>query len=107
MEISPSAELRKQIKVGLPQLEPVSTTLRVAGRVEADATRMARVSAPVTGRILELKAIEGQHVSKGEVLATIYSTELSSAQSEYLKAYSQRQMADRAVAEQSNFSTPA
>jgi cobalt-zinc-cadmium efflux system membrane fusion protein len=98
MEISPSEDLKKQIKVGLPQFESVSTTLRVAGRVEADATRMARVSAPVTGRILELKAIEGQHVSKGDVLATIYSTELSSAQSDYLKAHSQRQMAERAVA---------
>ena len=61
------------------------------------ATRMARVSAPVTGRILELKVIEGQHVSKGDVLATIYSTELSSAQSDYLKAHSQRQVAERAV----------
>lgn len=97
MEISPSPDLKKQIKVGLPQFESVSTTLRVAGRVEADATRMARVSAPVTGRILELKVIEGQHVTKGDVLATIYSTELSSAQSDYLKAYSQRQVAERAV----------
>ena len=58
---------------------------------------MARVSAPVTGRILELKAIEGQHVSKGEVLARIYSTELSSTQSDFLKAHSQRQVAERAV----------
>ena len=98
MEITPAAELRKQIRIGQPQREPVSSTLRVSGRVEADGTRMARVSAPVTGRILEVNAIEGQHVGKGEVLASIYSTELSSAQSEYLKAYSQRQQADRAVA---------
>ncbi len=58
---------------------------------------MARVSAPVTGRILELKVIEGQHVSKGEVLARIYSTELSSTQSDFLKAHSERQVAERAV----------
>src|SRR5690349_15348117 len=98
MEITPSPELRKQLRITQPQKEPVSTTLQVSGRVEADGTRMARVSAPVTGRILEMKVIEGQHVRKGEVLATIYSTELSSAQSEFLKAYSQRQVAERAVA---------
>jgi membrane fusion protein, heavy metal efflux system len=98
MEITPSPELRKQLRISQPQREPVSSTLRVSGRVEADGTRMARVSAPVTGRILEMKVIEGQHVRTGEVLATIYSTELSSAQSEFLKAYSQRQVADRAVA---------
>jgi cobalt-zinc-cadmium efflux system membrane fusion protein len=97
MEISPSADLKKQLRVGEPQREPVSSTLRVAGRVEANGNRMARVSAPVTGRILEVKAIEGQHVTKGEVLATVYSTELSSAQSEFLKASSLRQVSERAV----------
>ena len=55
MEITPGEDLRKQIRIGQPQSELVSSTLRVAGRVEADGTRMARVSAPVTGRILELK----------------------------------------------------
>ena len=69
MEITTAEDLTKQIRIGQPQSELVSSTLRVAGRVEADGTRMARVSAPVTGRILELKVIEGQHVSKGEVLA--------------------------------------
>lgn len=97
LEISPEDSLKKQIRVGQPKSEAVSTTLRVAGRVEADGTRMARVSAPVTGRILEVKVIDGQHVRKGEVLATIYSTELSSAQSDFLKAFSQRQMGERAV----------
>jgi cobalt-zinc-cadmium efflux system membrane fusion protein len=96
-EISPGPDLAKQIKIGPCQWQAVSGILRVAGRVEADATRMARVSAPVTGRIVELNAIEGQQVAKGEVLATIYSTELSSAQSSMLKAASQRQVAERAV----------
>jgi cobalt-zinc-cadmium efflux system membrane fusion protein len=98
MEITPDAELRKQLRITEPLREPVSASLLVSGRVEADGTRMARVSAPVTGRILEMKVIEGQHVRKGEILATIYSTELSSAQSEFLKASSQRQVAERAVA---------
>lgn len=98
LEIAPHEELLKQIKTGQPHWRSVSGTLRVAGRVEANEMRMARVSAPVTGRIVELKAIEGQPVRRGEVLATIYSTELSSAQSGLLKAHSQRQLADRAVA---------
>lgn len=97
LEITPGEELRNLIKVGEPQMKAVGGTLRVAGRVEADATRMARVSAPVTGRLTEMNVIEGEHVEKGQVLATIYSTELSSAQSSFLKAHSERQVAERAV----------
>ncbi len=97
LEIAPSADLQKQIKTGRPRWETVTSTLRVAGRVEADGTRMARVSAPVTGRLVEMNAYEGQQVRKGEVLATVYSTELSAAETDFLKANSQRQMADRAM----------
>jgi cobalt-zinc-cadmium efflux system membrane fusion protein len=59
---------------------------------------MARVSAPVTGRIMDLDVIEGQIVTRGQVLATIHSTDLSAVESTFLKADSQYQLADRAVA---------
>jgi cobalt-zinc-cadmium efflux system membrane fusion protein len=98
LEITLDANLQKFVRVGVAQTEPVSSTLRVAGRIEADGTRLARISAPVTGRILDMKVIEGQQVHAGEVLATIYTTELSSAQSELLKLLAQRQVAERAVA---------
>jgi cobalt-zinc-cadmium efflux system membrane fusion protein len=98
LEITVRADLMRQIRVGEPKWEQVSGTLRVAGRVEADETRMARVSAPVTGRIMDLDVIEGQVVTRGQVLATIHSTDLSAVESTFLKADSQYQLADRAVA---------
>jgi membrane fusion protein, heavy metal efflux system len=97
LEIRTGEDLRKRIEVGQAQIRSVAGSLRVAGRIEADETRLARVSAPVTGRIVELEAVEGQQVRRGQVLANIYSTELSAAQSEYLKAQTQRQVAERAV----------
>jgi membrane fusion protein, heavy metal efflux system len=97
LEISPGPDLALQIKVGEVRSQAVSGTLRVASRVEADETRMARVSAPMTGRLVELAVFEGQQVKQGQVLATLYSADLSSAQSSYLKAHSQRQLAERAV----------
>jgi cobalt-zinc-cadmium efflux system membrane fusion protein len=90
-------DLQDRVKVGTPEKRHVSGTLHVAGRVEADETRLARVSVPVTGRIVELNAVEGQHVHKGQVLAVIYGSELSTAQSAFLKAHSQRQVNERAV----------
>jgi membrane fusion protein, heavy metal efflux system len=90
--------LMKRIRIGDVGWTEVAGTLRVAGRVEADETRMARINAPVSGRIVELRVTEGQHVEQGEVLATIHSTELTNAQSALLRALTQHRLADRAVA---------
>lgn len=98
LEIEVSSDLHLDIKVGEPSLRPVSATLSVAGRVEADETRMIRVSAPVSGRIIELNVVKGQHVEKGQIIATLHSTELAQAQSEFLKETTGKQQADRAVA---------
>src|SRR5581483_5487570 len=97
-EITHERSLLEQIRTGRPKWAEVNNTLRVAGRVEADAHRIARVSEPAAGRIIELEVLEGQAVKRGQVLATLYSTELSSAQFAFLKAYSQQQLAERAVA---------
>ena len=98
MEVRPTEALLKQLKLGTPMAKPVTASLRVSGRVEADETRMARVSAPVTGRITELEVYPGQVVKRGQVLATLYSTELSAVQFAFVKAVSQQGLMQRAAA---------
>lgn len=107
--VSPQAALQDPLEVSVDdsmqamlRLEPVvwaevRETLRVPGRIEVDETRFARVGASVTGRIVELGAAVGQPVRRGSVLATINSTELAGTQLAYLKALSQRQLAERAA----------
>lgn len=98
LEIEVRPDLLLQVKVGEPVWQNVSDSLSVPGRIETDETRMVRVSAPVTGRILDLNVIEGQIVQKGQVIATLYSTDLAAAQSSFIKAISQQQLAERSVA---------
>jgi len=98
LAITAHAELAARLKTGSPVLSEVRETLRVPGRVEADETRLARVGAPVPGRITDLEAREGDAVRRGQVLAVLNSTELSAAQLGYLKALSQRGLAVRAAA---------
>ena len=98
LEVKVSDSLLKQIKIGTPSIEPVSKTMRAAARIQADATRMARVGSPVDGRITKLFVMEGQHVRRGEVIADIHSNQLSDAEFTFLKAYSQEQLSKRAVA---------
>ncbi len=97
MVIQVSEDMMKEISIGEPKWEAVNHTLRVSAMVQADETRIARVSSPVIGRILNLDVVEGQEVKRGQVLAVIRSTELSNSQLQFLKAFSQRQLSERAV----------
>ena len=97
LAIQAQAELAARLKTGAPEMTEVRETLRVPGRIEADETRLARVGAPVPGRVTDLEAREGDAVRRGQVLAVINSTELSTAQLAYLKAVSQRGLAARAA----------
>jgi cobalt-zinc-cadmium efflux system membrane fusion protein len=75
----------------------VGTAVTVAAQVEVDETRVTRVGVPVMGRISKLSVREGQEVQRGQLLALVHSTGLSDAQLAFLKAVSQRQVAQRAV----------
>lgn len=97
LAVTAQAELAARLKTGTPALAEVRETLRVPGRIVADETRLARVGAPVPGRVTDLQAREGDAVRRGQVLAVIGSTELSTAQLAYLKAVSQRGLAARAA----------
>lgn len=94
-EVKINPALRPQIRVGAAEWADVQASLAVTGRIEADETRLERVGSPVTGRIAELKVIEGQNVRRGDVLATLNSTELSEGQFAYLRAMSQADLARR------------
>jgi cobalt-zinc-cadmium efflux system membrane fusion protein len=98
LEIKVDETLRQQIQIGEPKSSEVVAKLEVAGRIEADATRLARIGSPVTGRITDLLVTEGEHVRRGQVLAGIHSKELSDAQFNFLKAYSQHEVSERAAA---------
>lgn len=100
--VAPAPELLAQLQLADIGTRPVAETLRVAGRIDFDEQRLARIGATVTGRVMQIDALLGQEVKKGEVLARLNSSELSSQQLAYLKARAQlelnRRNAERAKA---------
>jgi len=100
--VAPAPELLEQLKLKTVATEPVAETLRVAGKIDFDEQRLARIGATVTGRVTQIDALLGQAVKKGDVLARLNSSELSSQQLAYLKARSElelnRRNAERAKA---------
>lgn len=92
-----SSSFAAQIKLAAVETREVSDTLRVAGRVEYDERRVARIGATVTGRVMDLTGHLGQSVQAGTELAHLHSTELGNHQLAYLKARSQVDLHSRAV----------
>ncbi|UCV15410.1 efflux RND transporter periplasmic adaptor subunit [Quatrionicoccus australiensis] len=100
--VTPGQELLGQLKLADVSKQPVAETLRVAGQIGFDEQRLARIGATITGRVTDIDALLGQSVKKGDVLASLNSSELSSQQLAYLKARAQlelnRRNAERAKA---------
>ena len=90
--VTPAPELLAQLKLAPLSTQPVAETLRVAGRIDFDEQRLARIGATITGRVTDIDALLGQEVKKGEVLARLNSSELSTQQLAYLRARAQLEL---------------
>ena len=90
------AELAPRLKLVTLIPQPITETLRVAGRLDFDELKLARIGAPVTGRVSRIDVTVGQQVAAGAVLAQLHSTELGQAQLAYLKTRSHRELTQRA-----------
>ena len=69
-----------EVKSGLVNIE-----IQLPGKIELDPTKSVRMSTYIAGRIDQLFVnFEGAYVEKGQVVATLYSPQMITAQQEYL-----------------------
>jgi membrane fusion protein, heavy metal efflux system len=98
LKVKVNAELQREIKVGKPSWQEVTSEEKVSARVETDASQVARIGSPVDGRITKVLVYEGQHVLGGQVMAMLHSNALSDTQFAFLKAFSQARLAEQSSA---------
>jgi cobalt-zinc-cadmium efflux system membrane fusion protein len=72
--------------------------LRVTGTVTADVSRNVPVISLASGRVLETKARLGDQVTKGQLLMTVQSADISGAYSDYLQAVADEALAAKQLA---------
>jgi cobalt-zinc-cadmium efflux system membrane fusion protein len=96
-QVTAPDSLLPQIKLAALGTAPISETLRVAGRIDFDEQRVARIGAPVTGRVVDLLANPGDSVRAGQALAQLHSVELGNAQLAYVKAAAQARLQGQAA----------
>lgn len=95
--VTASEEMLRQITVKPVETAPTSQSERIAGRIDFDQQRLARVGANVTGRITQLNVTRGQSVKAGDLLAQLHSTELGTSQLNYLSAGARAELNERNV----------
>lgn len=77
-------------------LGPAQSILTLSGKVAYGEDRYSRISSALQGRVVKLHVKLGDHVSAGDVLATIESPEIAAAYSEFIKEQSELVFARRA-----------
>ncbi len=86
--ITINKDLGSLIKTHALRAVEVLDLLRLAGRLELNGYKTARIGAPMTGRISDFRTFIGPEVRQGEALAEMNSQELTSVQLDFLKAHS-------------------
>jgi cobalt-zinc-cadmium efflux system membrane fusion protein len=71
--------------------------LDIPAHIEADPSRVVRIFPPLSGRMLGLRVLPGQEVKKGDVVATLQSSDIAVARSDFEKAKIEVLRADRAL----------
>jgi cobalt-zinc-cadmium efflux system membrane fusion protein len=75
-------------------VEPVHDALTLAARIQANPTTVVHIYPPISGRVLALKVLPGQEVTKGQIVGMLQSTDLQQSRSDYEKAKIEAARAD-------------
>ena len=93
LKLSPEALKTLNINTAPVELRALGGGIKTTAVIEPDQTRIAHVSPRIPGRVIEVKALLGDRVMKGQILAELDSIELGQAKADYLKAKANLQIA--------------
>ncbi len=92
-----STKAETDIKLVTPTQETRGSVLETSGKIQFNEEAVTRVHSPVTGRVVEVLAKPGDVVEAGHALFTLDSPDLGQAKSDYVKAISDVERADKAL----------
>lgn len=97
VELSPEAAARIRISTAPAQTRAVGYALSTTGRVDFDQDHFAHVAPRVPGRVHRVDVSLGARVKRGQTLAIIDSIELGRTKSNFLRARSQLDLAEKTL----------
>lgn len=88
------------IKTGIVETRPVSSILRLNGRIDVPPQNMISVSIPLGGYLKSTRMLPGTHVSKGQVIAVMEDPQYIQLQQDYLVTTTRLSYADKELQRQ-------
>ena len=95
-KVGPVVESKPRVETTLAELGSDVHELSLAGKIAYGEDRYSRVSSPLQGRVVEVRAHLGEHVQAGSVLLVLDSQEIAQAYAEYAKEDSELRYETRA-----------
>ncbi|BCA53273.1 putative Acriflavine resistance protein A [Nitrospira sp. KM1] len=93
--IHSAIEAKPRIEVGTVEMKSGEHDLTLAGKVAYGEDRYSRISSPLQGRVVEVRAHLGDRVKAGDIVLVVDSPDIAQAYSEYVKEDSDLQYAIR------------
>ncbi len=90
------APSQPRIETAVVEFSPSHQALTLSGKVAYGEDRYSKISSPLQGRVVEVRAHLGDRVKAGDVLLIVDSPDIAQAYSEYVKEDSDLQYATRA-----------
>ncbi len=86
VELTEAQFKNSKIETGKIERKSISSLLKVNGKIDVPPQNMVSVSAPLGGYLRSTKLLEGMHISKGEVIASMEDQQYIQLQQDYLTA---------------------
>jgi cobalt-zinc-cadmium efflux system membrane fusion protein len=103
--IPAGSPLRERLKVGAVKEQSLQRHLTAPAVVEAEPSKLAKITPPVSGKVVRLFVKFGDSVKKGQPLLSMDAPDLVQAQSDYLRAKSSLGQAERTLARQQDLAS--
>jgi cobalt-zinc-cadmium efflux system membrane fusion protein len=86
VELTDAQIKNSEIQTGKIEQKSISSLLKVNGKIDVPPQNMVSISVPLGGYLKSTKLLEGMHITKGEVIATMEDQQYIQLQQDYLTA---------------------
>lgn len=87
--LTPEQRITAGVETGTVEYRTLSGTIKVNGLLDVPPQQLVSISAPMGGFLKSSELLQGKHVNKGEVIATLQDPSYIQLQQDYLETVSQ------------------